>query len=130
MKSMVTITRSACATAARQLASAVSLSRQAEALWVCRCRPGRSRARRSAALSAALARWLSMVSNTTLMRGAWVLLDLPAEMGFGIVERLHGDGRHAQVLGKSLGVAAGFATHKERDLAQLFFGFGAPSGLV
>ena len=61
MKSMVTMTRSACATAAKHAARACSLSRQAEALWVCRCKPGTSRARRSAALSAALEQPLGVV---------------------------------------------------------------------
>ena len=56
MNSMVTMTMSACAMALRQAAKALSLSRQDEALCVCKFRPGKSAARRSPAWVAALAR--------------------------------------------------------------------------
>jgi hypothetical protein len=80
--------------------------------------------------SAALAKWVSKVSKTTRIRGLLSLEFLSAVMGFGIVKCLHCDGCNAHFEGKPFCVAARFAPDKKRNLAQLFFSFRTPGGLV
>eukprot|EP01136_Pigoraptor_vietnamica_P016177 Opistho-1_new@59960 len=127
MNSMVAITMSARAMSSVQRLSAAPSSPHSAAACTDSDRPGTVLARLRCARSAALARWLSMVTSTTFMPGDSTWLSA-AEMGFGIVKGLQGDDGQAFVPGIEFGVAAGLAANEKRDLAQFLFGLDAPGG--
>src|SRR3954452_620112 len=114
MNSMVATTMCPWEMSARQRSSAVPSRPQSAAACRQRSRPGSSRASVARARSTAPARWLSIVTITTRNGVASA-----GEVRFGIVERLDGDGREALRQGEALGVVAGLAADKERDLQQL-----------
>src|SRR5262245_9903314 len=110
------------AMSARQRCNAPSSSPNSEAA----CRPiespGMSRCNAVSARRAALARCVSSVTMTTRTGAVSA-----AEMGFGIVKRLHTDHPEAKLARIAFGVAACLAAHEERHLLQLGFGVGGPS---
>ena len=119
MNSIVAMTMSPRAMSARQRSSAAASSPHSAAACTRRRRPGhRARQACGRRASAALARWLSIVTITTrIADAAWRRPASAAEVRFGIVERLDGDGGDAALAGEALGVAACLAAHEERDLA-------------
>ena len=131
MKSMEAITMSPCAMSALQRARAAASSSHSAAACTLKTRPGMLRTSRCWARSAALARWLSIVTNTTRMATAGAARrPSAAEMSFCIVQGVHGNERNAAFAGVGFGVPAGFATHEERDFFELALGLWTPGEQV
>src|SRR3990167_1208343 len=126
MNSIVATTMSARLMSSRHWASASSSPTQWSAACTASTRPGRLAASVRRARSAALAKCESIVTIVTRI-GRAATAASAAEVRFGVIEGLDGDGGQATFERKALGVAAGLATHEERDLLQLQLGLAGPA---
>ncbi len=112
MNSMVTITMSASPMSSRHFSKADGLLRQSLAAYILKRRLAEAISF-CETWSNAPDKWLSMVTSTTLVLLSKVWST--AEVSFGIVKRLHSDGRHTFFSGKLFSITFGFTSNKERN---------------
>ncbi len=111
--SMVTITMSPSAMAARVLSSAVGSRSHSVAAWDDTCSAGTCFESPSAARDQAPLTWLSSVTSTT--RRGWLLS--ATEVRFRFIQRLDINHGEALLLSKVLGISSRLAAHEEGNLS-------------